>query len=144
MPFGIDALRVAFEFHAAGHTFPDILEVDVVGMLGCNFDPAMLEQPRAFPCPGLEFLAMRVARHATDHEIGEMTELMCNHIQQPMFVIYHLLSQLDGGVVSIFDSLLPTTVRERRLKRLPPPRRSSSSRIQLVGPRNLDTPGGGG
>lgn len=96
---GINRLGMALVLVSAGCTFPDVFVGDIIGVFRRYFDVSMGEmvgtflgptevvrillldlciqsEIGGFDLPFLELLAMWVVLYTTNHEIGQMTELM--------------------------------------------------------------------
>ena len=54
--------------------------------------------------PGLETSAVRLVAHITNHEIGQMTELVGEGVDEPVFGVDYFGGELDVSVVLDFYS----------------------------------------
>lgn len=73
---------------------PDVLVVDFVVVFGGDFNTASvdgmgLEGLLTLQTPLLEARSVRVVVDFGDHVIGQMTVLVCEGIDQPVFVVYN-------------------------------------------------------
>ncbi|KND90780.1 hypothetical protein TOPH_04466 [Tolypocladium ophioglossoides CBS 100239] len=136
----VDALGVALVLGSARHTCPHILEVNLICVFCRHLDaPRVPKCARAFRRPCLELLAVRIVFDAANHEVGQVTKLMGQHVKQPVLVVNDLLGQLDGCVMLVVHGN-ERTVSLLGPDSLPPPVRSSRRRVQRFGPHNLYSP----
>ena len=102
----VNALGMALELVTA-HVVcacPDVLVVDVVGVLGSDFHAAMAKCFTALFAPGLELSSMGLIFDVADHEVCEMAEFVGYDVQETFFVIDDFFGEFDGRVVFLCGS----------------------------------------
>lgn len=137
MPLRVDAPRVTLVLAGAGDALPDVLEVDVVRVLGRHLDAARSKRARTPAGPDLELLTVRVAGDAANHEVGEVAKLVGQRVQEPVFAVDDLLGELDGGVVVLFDRDRGTVCFRGTACR-PLPEGSAGCGVECFAPHDLD------
>lgn len=94
----------------ATNTDPQILVVDDIAVFGGDLDVApnrnigLSQMRRDFVGPLLERRAVRLVADIADHEVGQMTKLVRQRVNQAVFAVDDLLRQLDAGKVLDFDT----------------------------------------
>lgn len=122
---------------------PDVLVFDFVGVLRSHLDSPLAKCIAALFAPDLELSAMRLVFDAGYHEIAEMTELVCDNVEEAMLVVDDFRGKLDGSEMLVCDCRL----RGRgtaSLRGFSSPVRTASSRVESLGPDEFDSACGSG
>lgn len=106
LPTRVNALRMTTISLRTAHTFPHVLVLDLIAVLGGHFDLApvqgmVLHCLGALPSPRLEAGAVRVIRDVGDHVICQMTVFVSNGVDKSVFVVDDALGELDRGIVCV-------------------------------------------
>lgn len=93
----------------ANFAAPQVLVVDLVRVLRGDLDAfgavdwVRAQRSVALPSPGFETGSVRVVADVGDHEVGEVTILVGQCVEQAVVVVDNLFCQFNGRVVTNSD-----------------------------------------
>src|SRR5690606_30169259 len=100
---GVDALRMPLVFEHAVAAAPYVLEVDVVRVLRRHLNAPSGERRGTLRRPSFELFAVWAPSYTADHEVGQVAEFVCYHVQEAVLTIDDLLRDVDGCMVPVLD-----------------------------------------
>lgn len=122
-------------FLTAGHTVPHVLVVNLVGVLCRDIDLStkyrvILHDFSALLAPALETGAVGIVVDIGNHIVGKVAVLVSECVDESVFVIDDLLSQLDRGMVSDLAQAPCLAIWSMSNHSLPSPPSTTSGRVK--------------